>query len=66
MRYSGALYDDCAVAMSRTAGPMPNRNGAPGLRSWCMTRPKSDSAVPWAMCPATVIGAVAPASGAGE
>ena len=51
------------VAMSSTAGPMPKTNGAPGLRSWWTTRPSSDSAVPWATCPATVIGAVPPASG---
>ena len=52
--------------MSSTAGPMPKRNGAPGLRSWWMTSPKSDSATPWQVWPATVIGAVPPASGAGE
>ena len=52
--------------MSRTAGPMPKRHGAPGRRNWWMTRPKSDSATPWEACPATVIGAVPPASGAGE
>ena len=66
MRYSGALYELCEVAMSSTAGPMPKRNGAPGLRSWWMTSPKSDSATPWQVWPATVIGAVPPASGAGE
>ena len=51
------------VAMSRTAGPMPKTNGAPGLRSWCTTSPSSDSAAPCATCPATVIGAVPPARG---
>ena len=40
-------------------------NGAPGRRSWCTTNPNRLSAVPWAVWPATVMGAVAPASGAG-
>ncbi len=60
------MYELCEVAMSSTAGPIPNRNGAPGLRSWWMTSPSRDSAVPWAICPGMVIGAVPPASGAGE
>ena len=45
---------------------MPKTKGAPGARSWWMTRPNSDSATPSMMWPAVVIGAVPPAMGDGE
>ena len=52
--------------MSSLTGPMPVSSGAPGTRSWWRTAPKSDSATACTMWPAWVIGAVAPAIGAGE
>ena len=65
MYRSAALYSVRSVSMSSLPEAEPVMNGAPGARSWWMTRPNSDSARPCTIWPACVMGDVAPAIGAG-
>ena len=53
------------MCLSVVPQPTPRTNGAPLAASWCTTRAESTSALPTSTVPATLAGALTPATGAG-